>query len=174
MAELWKPILIEGLEGLEVSSLGNFKKGKRNISTYKDNKGYLIVRKQTNGIRKCYLAHRVVALTFIPNPENKLEVNHIDGDKTNNCIDNLEWTTRLENQRHAIEVLGVTRTNRSGKPKKKVLQLLGDKVIGQYESVHDAARETNSDYSKIAMVCRGERKTHNGFKWTYEMEGDDL
>lgn len=67
-----------------------------------NNKGYLIVQLRIDGEHKCYLVHRLVALAFIPNPDNKPCVNHINGDKTDNRVENLEWVTDGENKRHAV------------------------------------------------------------------------
>lgn len=95
------------IHGISISNLGNVKprnkmltKRKRRIRTH----GYEEIQSQVNKVRKSYLVHRLVALAFIPNPENKLEVNHIDGDKLNNNVDNLEWCTSSENTRHAFRI----------------------------------------------------------------------
>lgn len=63
--------------------------------------GYMFVNLRKNGVQKRKSIHRLVASTFVPNPNDKPEVNHIDGCKTNNCVSNLEWVTRSENQKHA-------------------------------------------------------------------------
>lgn len=63
--------------------------------------GYVSVMLQINGLIENWLVHRLVALSYIPNPENKPQVNHIDGDKSNNNLSNLEWVTRSENEKHA-------------------------------------------------------------------------
>lgn len=120
MNEIWAPI--KGYEGLyEVSSLGRVRSVDRSVC-YTNSKGntieyikpsqllsgstydfarYPVVMLYRNGCRKTYKVHRLVANTFIPNPEHKPEVNHIDGDHTNNCVDNLEWVTGPENLAHA-------------------------------------------------------------------------
>ena len=67
--------------------------------------GYRKVHLTRDGVGRGYLVHRLIAETFLPNPEEKEQVNHIDGDKTNNALDNLEWSTRDENMRHAADVL---------------------------------------------------------------------
>lgn len=92
----------------------NRNSGKPNIirgailNSHMNPTGYLTVAlTNTNHQTRTYLLHRLVAMTFIPNPENKPEVNHIDGDKLNCHIDNLEWVTRYENQHHAV-VNGLT------------------------------------------------------------------
>lgn len=107
MDEIWKDV--EGYEGIyKVSSLGNVKKlnyknsGKeQNISLCNDADGYLLVNLRLNNKSKSKRVHRLVAQAFIPNPDNKPQVNHIDGDKQNNKIENLEWVTPLENNKHA-------------------------------------------------------------------------
>lgn len=114
--EIWKDI--EGYEGLyQVSTYGNIKslpKVRRNgTGTYiqkekllkpsNTSTGYKKVELCKDGKRKSFKVHRLVAIAFIPNPDNKPEVNHIDGNKINNNIDNLEWVTSSENSVHAYE-----------------------------------------------------------------------
>ena len=106
--EEWK--WIDGYEGeYQVSTKGNiksFKKYKEGIilKPKKDGKDkYLMICLSNNGSQKYYLIHRLVAQAFIQNPNNKEEVNHIDGNKKNNNVENLEWVTHSENIRHAFE-----------------------------------------------------------------------
>ena len=102
--EIWEDI--EGYEGIyQVSSLGKVKslnfnhtKKEKILKPFFNRDGYLSVNLYKEGKRKQYLVHRLVAKVFIPNPENKLEVNHKDEDKTNNKVENLEWVTSKENR----------------------------------------------------------------------------
>ncbi len=102
--EIYKDV--KGYEGLyQVSNLGNVKSlhGKGKIMRLgKMKKGYLLVELSKNAVRKGVLVHRLVALAFIPNPENKPQINHKDGVKSNNNLSNLEWVTAIENSRHSI------------------------------------------------------------------------
>ena len=112
--EEWRPV--KGFEGYyEVSNLGRVRSLDRVDSVGRvrigkilkqsaKNNGYMHLVLSANGIKKNAHAHRLVAQAFIPNPLNKMDVNHIDGDKTNNKVDNLEWATRSENQKHAYDI----------------------------------------------------------------------
>lgn len=120
--DVWKDI--EGFEGMyQVSESGFVKslkrvvkgssanKGRRTVSEriireWENFRGYKLVTLSKGGKTKGVPVHILVAKAFIDNPENKPEVNHKDGNKSNNIKGNLEWATRLENQRHAINVLG--------------------------------------------------------------------
>ena len=116
--EIWKPVV--GFEELyEVSNLGRVKALKRKKNC---NRGWgwikeHIMKNSTNGgeyykvpltnkehIRKYYLVHRLVAKAFLSNPDNLPEVNHLDGNKLNNCVNNLEWCTRKDNIKHAYKM----------------------------------------------------------------------
>lgn len=130
MKEVWKPI--EGYEGLyEVSNLGRIKSLRRDVAipnprlgtvgyrTYperikpcvENRHGYYQVTLSKEAKSRTLRVHRLVALAFIPNPDNKPYINHIDGNKKNNRVSNLEWCTASENNWHASLVLGVDRSH---------------------------------------------------------------
>ena len=101
--EIWKPV--PGFElYYEVSSFGNIRNSRKRImKPYVNNKGYHCIDFQVNSIRTKHLIHRLVLLTFTPNPDNLPEVNHIDEDKSNNNLSNLEWCTRSYNKQHSMQ-----------------------------------------------------------------------
>ena len=107
LQEIWKDV--PGYEGLyKVSTTGlvfSLRKNKR-IKGCIDKKGYHEVIFYKGGNQKHFKAHRLVAILFIPNTHNKPTVNHIDGNKLNNNVGNLEWSTHLENNLHSLHVLG--------------------------------------------------------------------
>ena len=122
MQEIWKAI--PDYEGsFEVSNLGNFRSLDRKIAnrwgTFTNYPGKLLkvevmedgykrIVLMQNAIKKRYMCHRLVAQTFIPNIDNLPYINHKDGNRGNNCVDNLEWCTQTQNEQHAINVLGKT------------------------------------------------------------------
>lgn len=115
--EIWK--WVDGYEHLyAVSSLGNVAKAtmglepERLLNMVDNGNGYLRVGLYLNGVSKHYYVHRLVAQAFIPNDQNKPQVNHIDGNRQNNVVENLEWVTRSENNKHAFYVLGAKKVNR--------------------------------------------------------------
>lgn len=115
--------------------------------------------------------HRLVAETFMPNLKNKPQVNHKDGNKLNNDVNNLEWCTESENMIHAYNTGLMKNTIISTKNRlsKSVLQFTKDgKFIKSYKSVADAVRDTNIHYSNICECMRGSRKSAGGFIWRKE------
>lgn len=121
MKEIWKDIT--GYEGyFQVSNLGNFRSLNRKIKYKKEGmlrnypgktlktetivEGYQRIVFMKNGIKKRYMCHRIVAQEFIPNPDQKSYINHINGNKADNRVENLEWCTGKENAQHSFHVLG--------------------------------------------------------------------
>ena len=155
--EEWRDI--EGYEGLYlVSSLGRVKSfcfGKERIlKPLKHNCGYLQVRLYNDGKGKIHTVHRLVANAFIPNPENLPEVNHIDEDKTNNRVSNLEWMDSKDNIRYskAISVNQFT---------------LDGRFIRTWDCIMEVEYQLGFNNSNIVKCCQGKRKYAYGFIWRY-------
>ena len=135
--------------------------------------GYLLISLSKNNTQKKYLIHRLVAKCFIPNTENKQEVNHIDGNKKNNRVSNLEWVNRHENMRHRIDVLGFKgglygKLGALNKRSKIVLQIKNGVVIKEFYGSHEAERETGISSGSIRAACRGDHNSAGGFQWKYK------
>ena len=165
MSEIWKDI--EGTTNYEISSNGNVrnKTTKKILKGRKSKSGYLQVSIKFNGEEKFknkYI-HRLVAEAFIENKYNKKEVNHKDGNKLNNNLDNLEWVTSSENQKHRHSI-GINKTSnrRIGKFN------LNGQLIKEYSSIIEAAEEENNGIRvSIDNVLQGKRFTLKGYVWKY-------
>jgi hypothetical protein len=160
--EVWSEVVIDNqkIENYYVSSLGRFKNKKGVImKDYKPHhSGYIYLRVNI----KKYALHRLIAQTFIPNLENKPFVNHIDGDKTNNSVSNLEWCTCSENNLHNHKI-GLTKGNT-----RKIIQYdLEMNEIKKFYRILDASKELNISYSCIKDVLKEKQKSSKGFIFKY-------
>ena len=165
---MWKTsIYNNAATNYSVSDNGEVRKDTNNyMMKLQIQQGYQHVTLQINGKPKRFRVHRLVAEAFIPNPENKPYVNHIDGNRQNNNINNLEWVTPAENTQHAVNTGLMLPTK-----ERAVVQFdLDGNKIAKYVSMREAARATNSNDAKICLCCQLQRKQHNGFQWRYENE----
>lgn len=170
--EVWKKIPYPELENIMlVSNLGRLKyieDGKITIGS--EVKGYLNIGPRIGGKRRRRAVHRLVMAAFHGINEEML-VNHKDGNKTNNKLENLEYCTRQENALHAVRT-GLIDCSKLGVNNRiPVVQytLLGEK-LAEYESITAAAMATDCDDWCISRVCKGQRKTTAGFKWKYKKD----
>ena len=162
--EIWKQVVLENVDTTDkryhVSSLGRFKNSLGIImDNYKVNEnGYIRVYIYN----KTYALHRLVALAFIENIDNKEQVNHIDGKKLNNSVENLEWVTNSENQIHKFKIgLGNNYT-------RKIVQYdLEMNKIKEFKSIIDASKELDIGKTNIRGVLVNRRKTAGGFIFKY-------
>jgi hypothetical protein len=167
-------VLIKEFELYDLSLDGRIYsfKTKKYMALSIQKSGYVCVRLCQNYKKKTFRIHRLLATYFILNPENKKEINHIDGNKLNNSLNNLEWVTKSENQIHARK-LGLIKKNFGVNhfASKKVLQMTKDNaLVKMWDSVADAARFFNCNPDIINRVCRGERKTCKKYVWKYKQE----
>lgn len=175
MEEIFKKI--KGFPNYYVSNLGNVKLNERILKPYsnqKGGKGYLLLTIYNYNDKQNYkrYIHRLVAQVFIPNPENKPCVNHRDGNKKNNNVNNLEWATYSENMYHAVKNnLTNFPKGKNHKLSKKVVQLdLNRKFIKIWESTGEIKRELGIPKQSISSCCNHKNKqTHNYiFMWLEE------
>jgi len=162
--EIWREVVIENIDTKDkkyfVSNLGRFKNSFGTImNNYKVNEnGYIRVFIYN----KTYALHRLVSLAFIPNTDNKEQVNHKDGNKINNCVENLEWISNRENQIHKYQIgLGNNYT-------RKIIQYdLQMNKMKEFESIVKASKELNIGKTNINGVLNNRRKTAGGFIFKY-------
>lgn len=137
------------------------------------NTGYEQVNLYINGNCNKVSVHRLVAELFIENPNNYPQVNHIDGNKRNNNIINLEWCTQSMNTKHAYDVLNMTPPQlgkfgeHHGKSKAVIQKDKEGNIIKRWGAAMDAVRN-GFDSSCISRCCSGESETHKGYTWEYE------
>ena len=179
---------IDGYNGeYSINSLGeifSFKKAKTCImKPYTGNHGYSVVV-LSNKKQKQALVHRLVAEAFIPNSENKPCVNHKNGVRTDNRVENLEWMSYSENHIHSFRELG-RKGGRLGKPgiksqlgklgkdhqrSRPVIQLsMSGEFICEFNDILEAKRSTGVNNTNISTVCKGKRSHAGGFKWKYKI-----
>lgn len=200
--EIWKQI--KGYEELyEVSNLGNVrskdktiiqdaKNNSKSTHLYKgktlkpmlQNNGYYTVTLCYNQKYKIVGVHRLVAQAFIPNPDNKPQVNHIDGNKMNNCVDNLEYCTAKENMQHAFKNNLI---NLNTEKRKEAVKLAISKAIKSnckkvvrintntnerkiYKKIDTAFRENKMSPNTLRKCLQKEIKEYKGYRWEYANE----
>ena len=131
------------------------------LEGYDNGNGYLYVKLCKEGKRNQYRINRLVAMAFIPNPNNLPEVNHKDENPKNNCVDNLEWCTRQYNVEYskAKAVIGINKV--SG-------------LILEFPSAREAERQTGISNKNICDCLKGKRKSAGGFYWHYASESEEV
>lgn len=170
MKEIWKDI--EGYEGLyQVNNLGRVKRVTtgRVLKGMKDKCGYLTVDLYKNGSKSKKKIHRLVAQAFISNPESKPQVNHIDENKTNNMISNLEWSTAKENTNYG------TRNERLSKTKSIAIIATNLKTgdSTEFYGTNECARQLGLTQQSITKVLKGKLNQTGGFTFKYLNKGDN-
>ena len=180
MEEVWKDI--EGYEGLymisdmgRVKSLNYGRTGEEKIiKPCKHKNGYLQVCLCKNSKHNKFLVHRLAATAFIPNPENKPCIDHINTIKNDNRVENLKWVTHKENMENPISKRNSPVYCKFGKDNllsKAVFQYtLDGKLIHKWDAVRDVQRELGFKHSNISACCSGKYKTAYGYIWKYYEE----
>jgi len=184
--EIWKDII--GFEGLyKISNLGRVKSLGKGKSTNPLNcvekimknglsDRYEKIKLTKDGNYYHYNIHRLVAINFIDNPENKPQVNHIDCNKLNNKVSNLEWNTVKENIQHSVDN-GLNRGGRNNPSSKQVLQLdMDGNVIKEWGSLNEIKRELGYNSTGISRCCRKMPKynTAYGYKWEWDKKNNKI
>lgn len=186
--EIWKPTHVFS-EAYEVSNYGNV----RSVDRYKmhntsktgqvfiegqmlkqglNHKGYSMVWLSYNSKKKSIAVHRLVAIAFVPNPNGLPQVNHIDGNKQNNHISNLEWCDNSQNQLHAYKLGLNYHRETAGRRKIPVKQFDKDthELLNEYESIADAARNSGLSPTGIRKAIYKEtwkQGVVGGFYWEF-------
>ena len=162
--EIWKPIVDVEKKGYYISNFGRIKSPNNKIKdTFGITGGYYEMKFD----KKHYKIHRLVATYFIDNPENKPFVNHKNGDKFNNKVNNLEWCTNQENIQHAYNMGLNSRVSCIIQYDKE-----GKNIIKEFNSINDASRELNINCNSISACCRGITLQTNGYHFKYKTDID--
>ena len=171
MKEIWKDVK-DYEELYQVSNLGRVKRvtSGRILKGGKDKKGYLKVRLSKNNIKSTKTIHRLVAQAFIPNPENKPQVNHIDENKTNNSVDNIEWMTAKENINHGTRNERIGKANIISKSISIIATNLKTGKSQEFYGISECARQLGLHNQNITAVLKGKRRQTGGYTFKYKEE----
>lgn len=186
--EVWKDVL--GFEGYyQVSNKGRVKTLSRTFNAKNGRlytkqsqlhklhddckRGYLKIILRKKGEPKSFFVHRLVGIAFIENPENKRTINHKDGIKTNNCVENLEWATDSEQIKHSFLVLNrkkplLGKFGKDHHTSKKVIQIsLNGEAIKVWDSIISVEKAGIAQSGYISQCAKGKGRTAGGYKWEY-------
>ena len=173
MIEIWKPI--KDYENYEVSNLGKVKSLNYNrtgeekiLKPRKDKDGYLYVGLYKSGKRKFFKIHRLVATAYIFNPDDKPQINHIDCNRQNNCVENLEWCTIKENAQYREKMSNGKCVENAKKRNKPIIATnlkTGEEIY--FESQSEASRELNLYVQYINQVLKGKQKKAGNYAFKY-------
>lgn len=181
MCEIWKYLDGKYSNYYQISNIGNIRSLDRYVNgrygkqlkkgilmkPYISNWGYKCIRLHTP-IRKHVSLHVLIAKAFIPNPHGLLVVDHVDGNKLNNNINNLEWVTQSENMNRSVK-LGLSHSGKSHVQSKPVLQFdINGKFINEFDNAAKASIDTGTCKASIYKVCTNTRNIANNFKWEYK------
>ena len=172
---------IDAFPDYQITSYGrvlSLKHGKlKELKQRKNNWQYYYVNLWKNGKMFSKTVHRLVAQAFIPNPEHKAQVNHIDEDVTNNHISNLEWVTSKENLNHGTRNERASKTMSDGRRKgfkhTRARAVIGFKINGcdiKYYKYINECKKDGFIQSGIVQCCRNRQKSHKGYNWYYADE----
>lgn len=176
MIEIWKDI--KGYEGLyQVSNMGrvkslNYKRTgvEQVLIPQNDKNGYTHIGLRKNNKKTTIKIHRLVATHFLSNPYNLPEVNHLNEDKSDNRVVNLEWCNHKYNMNY-----GTILQRKSEKLSIPILQFtLDGDLIKRWNGARDIEKQTNYFQSNISRCCNGEQKTYYNFKWGYEKDYEKI
>ena len=175
--EEWRDV--ENYEGkYQISNLGRLRSFARSVeplifAPHYDKDGYIMYGLRRNGKIYTKKAHRLVASAFIPNKDNLPQINHIDEDKTNNRVSNLEWCSHLYNNRYGTKRQRISfYAMYRGHTLRKVRQYTKDGLfVKEHISSRMAERETNIKHQNIIETCRGGQTQSGGYLWCY---ADDI
>lgn len=176
--ELWRKV--RDYENYEISTHGRVMNTWRNkiLAPNKNTWGYLGVSLYKNGIEKRFQIHRLVAQAFLENPLEKNEVNHIDGDKTNNCITNLEWVTRSENMKHAHQnnLMDISKAYKMSSKTQGTKLTVFDKKSGikkTFKNGAEASKYFGHSLSYFSKLITKQNGVNRRFIASYEIESEE-
>ncbi len=170
---MWKDIngYVGLYEACEDGSIRNSKTKRLLRPCYTNSSGYGQLNLRKNNLPKTFLIHRLIAETFLDNPSSYDQINHIDEDKRNNCVANLEWCTAKHNANHGtrIDRCNRIRKNNTSNIKSVVGIHLQTKDVIKFPSVNEASRN-GFDKSNIIRCCNNVKgyRSHKGYEWYYD------